>query len=136
MSGIYREFILHSPPAARLLNAFLKQNAGAAVERGKPLRVIVVEEERKRTDAMNRRYWGAVLKHISEQAWVNGRQFDKETWHEYFARKFGVCDDVVLPDGEIITRRKSTTQMTVSEFSEFMTKVEANAAMELGVQFE
>ena len=134
--GIYREFGLHSPPAARRLPAVLKQNAGAAVERGKPLRVIVVEEERKRTDAMNRRYWGAILKQISEQAWVNGRQFDKDTWHEFFSRKHGVCDEVVLPDGEIVIRRRSTTQMTVSEFSEYMQRVESEAATELGVCFE
>lgn len=136
MTAIYREFVLRNPSGANALTAFLKMNAGAAVERGKPLRVIVTEDEKKRTDAMNRRYWGVVLKQISEQAWVSGRQFDKDVWHEHYARKHGVCDEMVLPDGEIILRRKSTTQMTVSEFSEYMQRVEADASCELGVMFD
>jgi hypothetical protein len=77
-----------------------------------------------------------LLKHISEQSFVNGQQFDKDVWHEYLARKFGVLEEVTLPDGEIITRRKSTTQMSVSEFGEYMENVESYAAMNLGVVFE
>lgn len=44
--------------------------------------------------------------------------------------------EVVMPSGEIITRRKSTTEMSVAEFSEFMQQVEAYAATELGVRFD
>jgi hypothetical protein len=40
-----------------------------------------------------------------------------------------------LPGGEVITRRMSTTEMSVGTFTEYMQNVEAHAATELGVQF-
>lgn len=136
MTTLYREFTLRSPSIWKALCAFVAANASACLERGKPLRVIVTEDERKRNAEQNRFYWGVVLAAIAEQAWVDGRRFDKDTWHEYFARRHGVCEDVVLPTGEIVTRRKSTTQMTVGEFSEYLNRVQAEAAQELGVVFE
>ncbi|MCK2097532.1 recombination protein NinB [Thauera aromatica] len=136
MSAIYREFTLRSPSIWQALCAFVAANAAACLERGKPLRVIVTEDERKRTAEMNRFYWGPVLTTIAEQAWVGGRRFDKDVWHEHYARKFGVFEELVLPDGEIVTRRKSTTQMTVGEFSSYLNQVQADAASEIGVCFE
>lgn len=135
-AAIYREFPLRSAGAWTALAAFVKANAQACITSGKPLRIIVTQDEKKRNAEQNKRYWGFVLKSITEQAWVDGRQFDKDTWHEYLARKFGVCDELILPDGEIVTRRKSTTQMSVGEFADYMTQVEAYAATELGVQFD
>ena len=134
--ALYREFVLRAEPAWKALAAFVAANAKGCIERGKPLRIIVTSDEKKRNAEQNRFYWGPVLTTIAEQAYVDGRQFDKDTWHEYLARKFGVCDEVVLPDGEIITRRKSTTQMTVGEFSEYLNRVQAYAASELGVEFD
>ncbi|THF64336.1 RusA family crossover junction endodeoxyribonuclease [Pseudothauera rhizosphaerae] len=105
------------------------------IQRG-GLGVIVTEEERKRNAEQNRFYWGPVLTTIAEQAWVNGRRFDKDVWHEHYARLFGVMEEIVLPSGEIVTRRKSTTQMTVGEFSEYLDRVQADASQEMGVCFE
>ena len=136
MSVIYREFPLRAPSAWTALVAFIKANAQACLDRGHTLRVIVTEDEKRRNSEQNRRYWGYILKTISDQAWVNGRQFDKDVWHEWFARKFGVCEDITLPNGEIIVRRKSTTDMTIGEFSEYMNLVESDAAHDLGVIFE
>ena len=135
-TAIYREFPLRSPSAWSALVAFIKANAQACIGSGKPLRIIVTQDEKKRNAEQNKRYWGFVLKAITEQAWIEGRQFDKDVWHEYLARRFGVCDELVMPDGEIVTHRKSTTQMTVGEFAQYMTEIEAYAATELGVQFD
>lgn len=136
MSEVYREFTLRNPSVWQSLAAFVRANAAACLSNGKPLRVIITAEEKKRNNEQNKFYWGAVLSAIAEQAWVNGRQYDKDTWHEYLARRFGVQEEVTLPDGEIVTRRKSTTQMTVGEFSEYLNRVQAYAATELGVEFE
>lgn len=133
---MYREFVLRSPAAWHSLVAVVKSNAKACADSGKPIRIILTTEEAKRNAEQNRRLWGFVYKTISEQAFVNGQQFSTDVWHELFARRFGVCDEVTLPDGEIVIRRKSTTQMTVSEFAEFMNRIEAYAATELGVSFE
>lgn len=136
MTAIYREFTLRAPSAANALTAFLRQNAGAAVERGKPLRVIVTEDEKRRNNEQNKRLWKAVYEQIAAQAWVNSQQFSKDAWHEHIAGLFMPKIEIVTPFGEIITRRKSTSELTVSEFSEYMQKAEAYAATELGVCFE
>jgi hypothetical protein len=133
---MYKEFVLRNPDAWTAFCAVIKGNAKAFADKGTPFRIILTNDSAKRNELQNRRYWGYLLKHISEQSFVNGQQFDKDVWHEYFARKFGVLEEVTLPDREIITRRKSTTQMSVSEFGEYMENVQSYAAMNLGVTFE
>jgi hypothetical protein len=134
-TALYREFTLKNGGAWNAVVAFIKANAPSFADKGEPLRLIVTAEERQRNAQQNRFYWGAVLKSISDQAWVDGKQYDKDTWHEFFARRFGILDELTLPDGEIITRRKSTTQMSVGEFSEYLNEIQAYATTELGVQF-
>jgi hypothetical protein len=135
-TALYREFTLKNGGVWNAVVAFIKANAPTFADKGEPLRLIVTAEERQRNAQQNRFYWGAVLKQISEAAWVDGKQYDKDTWHEFFARKYGVLDELTLPDGEIITRRKSTTQMSVGEFSEYLDAVQSYAGETLGVQFE
>lgn len=135
-AALYKEFTLKNGSVWNLLVAFVKANAPGCADKGQPLRVIVTAEERKRNEVQNRFYWGAVLRDISSQAWVNGKQFDKDTWHEFFARMYGVLDEVTLPDGEIVTLRKSTTRMSVGEFSTYLNAIQAYAAGTLGVEFE
>lgn len=132
---VYKEFVLSSPGVWQAVLAFVKRNAAACVERGQPIRLIFTSEERLRNSAQNRRYWGYTLKTITEQAWVNGRQFPAEVWHEYLADRFAAKLELIMPDGEIKVRRKSTTDMTVAEFNEYMTQCEVYAAGELGVEW-
>lgn len=133
---LYREFVLRSPAAWQALAQLVAANAKAFIDRGRPLRVIVTEDEKKRTSEANRFYWGAVLTTIAEQAWVDGRQFSKDVWHEHFARLYLPHTEIVTPYGEIISRRKSTTELTVSEFSEYLQRVQSDAASSLGVIFD
>ncbi len=132
---LFREFVIRTPDVALGLAAYLKQHAGRAAARGRPLRVLIVEAEQPRTPAQNKRYFSFLLKAIAAQAWVDGRQFDADVWHEHLAGRYGYLKEVVMPSGEIVTRRKSTTEMSVAEFSEFMQQVEAYASTELGVEF-
>jgi hypothetical protein len=136
MTHLYREFQLRHTQAWSSLVAFVKANARAMADAGTPLRLIVTTSETKRNAEQNKRYWGFVLKTIAATAWVDGRQFSADVWHEYFARKFGICEDVTLPGGEVISRRRSTTEMSVSEFGTYMNEVEAHAMSQLGVTFE
>ncbi|MCA7086068.1 recombination protein NinB [Cupriavidus sp. DB3] len=136
MATLYREFTLKSPGIWPTVLAFIKSNAAACLEKGTPLRVIVTAEERRRTTEANRYYWGVVLRDIAEQAWVHGQQFSKDTWHEYFADLYGVKVEIRLPDGRTRVTRKSTGDMSVGEFSEYLAKVQAAAANEFGVSFD
>ena len=133
---LYREFVLRSPANWQALAQLVASNAKVFADRGKPLRVIVTEDERKRTDAANRFYWGAVLSAVAEQAWVAGKQYSKDVWHEHFARQYLPHTEIVTPFGEVIARRKSTTELTVSEFSEYLQRVQSESASSLGVQFD
>jgi hypothetical protein len=133
---LYREFVLRSPAAWQALAQLVAANAKAFIDRGRPLRVIVTEDEKKRTSEANRFYWGAVLTTIAEQAWVDGRQYSKDVWHEHFARLYLPHTEIVTPYGEIVSRRKSTTELTVSEFSDYLQRVQSDAASSLGVIFD
>jgi hypothetical protein len=136
MSAVmYREFTLCDNNVWNAFKALVTANAKSFADNGSPLRIILTSEERKRNNQANRFYWGAVLRNIAEQAWVNGQQFSAEVWHEHYARKFGVCEDVTLPSGEVIVRRKSTADMSEKEFSEYTTRIQADAAQTLGVEF-
>ncbi|EFQ42173.1 recombination protein NinB [Pseudomonas aeruginosa] len=81
----------------------------------------------KRSIEQNKRYW-SLLRELAAVAWVDGRQFDDQVWHEQFKRWFIGCEDVSLPDGSTELRGISTTKLTVDEFGIYMTKIEAWAA--------
>jgi hypothetical protein len=135
MNTIYKEYVLTGKSVWHSLRELVRANAVAMNERGTPLRIIVTSSDRKRSSEQNAFYWSAVLRDIADQAWVIGQQFTADVWHEHYARMFGVCEDVTLPTGEVIVRRKSTTDMKVSEFSEYLSQVQADAAQNHGVRF-
>lgn len=132
---LYREFVLRSPASWHALASLVAQNAKSYVDRGRPLRVIVTEDEKKRTTQANAFYWGAVLTAIAEQVWIDGKQYGKDVWHEHFAGRHLPHTEIVTPFGEIISRRKSTTELTVSEFSDYLHRVQSDA-VGMGVIFE
>lgn len=137
-STLYREFTLDTPAIGAILVNFLKSNCAAFAERGTPLRVIVTEEEMDRLDIQIAYYFGPCMKQICEQAWVEGRQFDKDTWHIYFAKLFLPSKEVTLPDGEIVLKRGSIARGKISfkAMTKFLLEVESYAGAELGVIFE
>jgi hypothetical protein len=133
---LYREFVLSGPAVWQLVKELIKEHAKAFIERGTPLRLIVTTEDRKRSTEANGFYFGVVLRDISEQVFVEGKQFDADAWHTYYAEKFCPKTEVTLPSGEIFLRRKSTSDMGQKEFSDFVSRVQADAANEYSVEFE
>lgn len=124
-----RVFVLRGDIQAQSLWAFLRQNWKAMADQGKPLAVTITEHKSKRSGEQNKRYW-SILNEIAEQAYVGGQRFSADAWHEHFKRKLIGAED--LPGGGQIGI--STTSLGVAEFAEYMTKVEAYAATELGVE--
>jgi len=133
--SISRTFVLRSPSSAAALMSFLKANAGAMARAGKPLEVNVSESGAKRSIRQNRRYW-QMIGHIAENAWVEGKQFGKETWHEFFAQRFGIMKEIILPNGEMALRRESTSEMDTETFQNYLFRIEAYSAQELGIEFD
>lgn len=128
--SIRRTFILRGPEQAKLLQAFLKANAAGCAQAGRPMSVTVAEHKAKRSNEANARYW-AMLGEIAEQAFVNGQRFSNESWHEHFARMYIGCEE--LPSGDL--KALSSTTLNVEQFGNYMAKIEAFAATDLGVQF-
>lgn len=135
MGTLYKEFVLNGPAAWQAFKAIVRANAKAFNDDGRPLRVILTSSDRKRSGEANAFYWGFLLEQIAEQVWVEGRQYSKDVWHEYFAQMYAEHIEIPLPDGSIHSRRKSTSEMKADEFSDYLKKVESYAATELGVRF-
>jgi hypothetical protein len=91
------------------------------------LEVVIRPMKDKRSVAQNRRYW-LMLRELAAIAWVNDRLYTDQVWHEQFKRQFIGCEEFVLPSGAIEQRGISTTTLSIEEFGEYMTQIEAWAA--------
>jgi hypothetical protein len=124
---------LHQELHTQQLWALLKDRWRAMADAGKPLAVSVTAAGGKRSTDQNRRYW-ALVTTIARQAKIDGRQFGKDAWHEHLARRFGVCREMTLPDGASIMVRKSTADMDMQTFAAYLSRIEAYAVRELGIE--
>jgi hypothetical protein len=117
------------------------------------IEVVARTFQRQRSTLQNSYYWMR-LTEIGDQAWIGGRRFLPETWHEHFKRDLLPDDESmpreiletlvknaetyrkwdILPSGERVCVG-STTQLTRLGFAEYMTQIEAYATQELGVMF-
>ena len=130
-----REFKITAESDIQAVNAILNSNWKPLNDAGTPLFVIITSTEEKRRAQQNKYYWGVVIRSIASQGWVGGRQFDSDAWHEYFASLYGIKREIELPNGSIVLKRLSTTEMKVREFSEYTEQVAAYGAQELGIRF-
>lgn len=111
----------------------------------KPLQVVIEEMRPARKMSQNALMWVGPLQDIAEQAYLEGRKFSAEIWHEYFKAQFlpatfdpEQCQDGYVkyefgPDGNPVLIG-STTKLTVKGMANYITQVEAFGAS-LGVTF-
>lgn len=114
------------------------------IDAEKPLQVVVSEYKAARKPDQNARMWAGPLKDLSDQAWLDGKQFSAEVWHHYLKSQLlpeqfdaDLCKEDYRkwefdPAGDRVLVG-STTQLTVKGFAEYMTALEAFASS-LGVQ--
>lgn len=133
--SITRDFDLTNELRWNACKVFVDGNWEALLAAGNPLRVIVSTAEEKRRDRQNKYYFAGVITQIAEQAMVAGQKFGKVAWHLHYADLFAPIEEIKLPGGKVVTRRKSTTDMLVKEFADYTEQVTADAVTELGVQF-
>lgn len=92
--------------------------------------------------------WAGPLRDIEQQAWVNGRQFTADTWHEYFKMMFAPEDDdpeldslviecyrkwSITPDGTRVCTA-STKKMKSKGMARYLDQIHAFGG-DLGVRF-
>ena len=136
------------PMTFLLVNSQVVQNLvrllhNLPVDADRPLEVVIREPVRQRGLDQNGYYWHR-LGEISEQGWLNGRQFDSYLWHEY--AKIHLMPDLVTtkdgierskwmesPDGSLAVI--STTLLEKGCFAQYTQLVEIFGAQELGVRF-
>jgi hypothetical protein len=126
-----RTFVLREETHAQALWTFLKKNWNAMAREGKPLAVTVNEHKAKRSAEQNKLYWDR-LRAISEQAWIDGKRFSAEAWHEHYKRKLIGYEE--LPGGGSVGI--STTTLSVAEFSDHIERVTEHAVTHLGIILE
>ncbi|HEZ0077305.1 TPA: hypothetical protein ACLBDC_000065 [Neisseria meningitidis] len=100
---------------------------------GGDLELSVREWRSKRTVRQNRRLWAAVYDKLAENAWVDGRRFDSDTWHEYCKGRFLGYEVYRLSDGSEMKRPISTTTLDTVEMAEYQNNIQAWAAIEFGI---
>lgn len=108
----------------------------------RPLEFLVQEPSRKRGLDANAYYWLRIGE-IAKSAWLEGRQYNSDCWHEYFKRN--IMPDTItakdgterskwteLPDGSMTVI--STTELEKACFATYTTMCEAFGAS-LGVEY-
>lgn len=79
----------------------------------------------KRTEQQNRYYWGAYLPIIAKET----GEHDLDALHELFKGKF-LSDGIVEVLGEKVRKKKSTTDLGVGDFCEFIMNIQALTGIE------
>lgn len=125
----------------------VKHAARAAYDRalllvadGRRARIRMEEAEDDRSLRQNRFMWGLVLKEIAEQARIEGQQWTAAAWHELAKRMFlGYEFKRITIAGrkrKAVSRQlRSTARLSVKRMSDYLDKVMAFAATDLGVVF-
>ena len=127
----------------------LAVNAINSLPVGQNIEVVIRESTKIRTLDQNSMMWAGILKDMKTQAFVNGRQFSAEVWHEHANQEY-LPDELIEPYihehvKNVETYRKweilptgarictgSTTQLTKYGFSQYILQLEAYA-ISLGV---
>lgn len=96
--------------------------------------------EDARSLQQNKFYWGVVLRQISEQAQVEGIGANADGWHLYFKKMFlGYQFTKVKEPGKkrktVKRELRSTTDLSVRQFAEYIERIQAHAATVFGVTF-
>lgn len=133
----------------RLTSAAVMMNASGMLHNlpvDGSVEVIFRDYKKASTQEQRKLMFGIRLAEIAEQAWVNGRQFDVATWHEFFKVQFlpevfmegetldGYAKWKEMPNGRM-AMVGSTTRLTTRGQCNYATRIESYAAQELGVQF-
>ena len=122
-----------TPENRRAVFKLLYENSEKWLLQG-DLQITVALKKSRRTIEQNKRLW-ALYGELSQNAWVNGRQFTAEVWHEYLKGLFIGYNETVLPSGEVLKTPISTTTLNTAEMTAYQDKITAYGASEFGIEW-
>lgn len=100
-------------------------------------RVVIVKYRKRRTDVQNRFYWPAVVQPFGDYLRGQGCELTDEDCHEMLKLKFLRLTVVDPGTGEIIGERtRSTTELNIEEFSEYLEKCIAYLSETFGIEVQ
>lgn len=119
----------------RPLMTTIYNNLGAWLEANAELEVCIRPYNSKRSIEQNRRLWKIYAK-LADEAWVNGRRYSAETWHEYCKGMFLGYELKAMPDGTEVKTPISTTTLNTAEMTDYQNRLQAWAAGNFGLIWE
>lgn len=119
----------------RPLMTTIYNNLGVWLESNAELEVCIRPYNSKRSVEQNRRLWKIYAK-LADEAWVNGRRYSAETWHEYCKGMFLGYELKAMPDGSELKTPISTTTLNTAEMTDYQNRLQAWAAGNFGLIWE
>lgn len=118
----------------RPLMTTIYNNLGVWLESNAELEVCVRPYNSKRSVEQNRRLW-KIYGELADKAWVNGRRYSAETWHEYCKGVLLGFDIKAMPDGTEVKTPISTTTLNTAEMTEYQNNIQSWAANEFKISW-
>lgn len=119
----------------RPLMTTIYNNLGVWLEANTELEVCIRPYNSKRSIEQNRRLW-KIYGELADKAWVNGRRYSAETWHEYCKGMFLGYELKAMPDGTEVKTPISTTTLNTAEMTDYQNRLQAWAAGNFGLIWE
>lgn len=95
---------------------------------GKKLRLTLVEAKEKRSLDQNALYWAAIIPHVRQVRFDAGDPVSEEQVHEDLLSEFAPRVESKKLDGSIVIRAMRSKEMSVPQFSDYVTAIIARMA--------
>jgi hypothetical protein len=122
-----------------VVNGRLKRNSNLIADalnfyEGKEIIIKIEKAKKKRSNPQNSYYWGVIIPIIQNCLKDSGNLLSNDNTHELLRLKFLKITILANEDtGEFIERIKSTTELTTSQFMDYIAEIQQFAAEYFGV---
>lgn len=99
---------------------------------GKRVELTISKAKKERSNQQNRYYWGCVIPILRNSLKDLGNVFTPEQVHDLLKYKF-LKEDVHIKEGEFIEKVKSSTELSTSEFMDYIDEIQKWSAEFFGV---
>lgn len=100
---------------------------------GKDVVITVSKKKKKRSLNQNNFHWGVIIPILKEAFYEAGSLYTKEQIHDILRDMFLKVDEPVGKDGLFVTRTKSSTELTTTEWMDWNLQITIWAAEFFGI---
>jgi hypothetical protein len=99
---------------------------------GKCIAITLSKKKKTRSLSQNAYYWAICIPIVKDRIVELGNEYSTEDTHNELKRRF-LTEDIHIKDGELIQRTKSTSDLTTTEFMEYILKIQEWASTILDI---